>query len=147
MITVGRILAAIRREKEYQQSMLHKAVGHLTGIGAIRDAEAGRNPYIEPKLLAAWMEWLELTPMECEFLVQENVRCLVRSQLSANKALKVRPQLLAAISDLVALLTRGKPVEVTKITAELTRHNLPHLLIRPPYIDATIARINKESND
>lgn len=144
MITVGRILAAIRRQKDFQQGMLHKHLDNLISLGGIRDIETGRIPYIEPKILVIWLEWLELAPNECEYLVQENVRCLIYHQLSEIKALKVRPMLLRAMADTVALCVRGKPIDVTKITSTMTVQNLPHLLIRPPYIDTLVSAINNK---
>ena len=146
MITVGRILAAIRRSKEYQQNGLHVELRDVCSLGQLRDIEAGRTTYIKPTILFKWMQWLELSEIECEFLVQENIRCLCRNELGVN-ALKVRPQLLAAVADLTALLVRGKKIKVDTVTAEITKHILPHLLQRPPYIDSIMTRISKEQNE
>lgn len=145
MIRVGKILAYIRKQKDFKQSALVARLNEYRSEGQIRDIEAGRTAYIDPSLLIAWLEFLELTPAECEFLVQENVRCLLRSELEQIKVFKVRPQILASIADLGALLTRGKPIEILKIVADVNKHNLPHLLVRPPYIDAVITSINKEA--
>lgn len=145
MIRVGKILAYIRKHKDFKQSALIARLKEYRSEGQIRDIEAGRTAYIDPPLLFAWLEFLELQPNECEFLVQENVRCSVRSELEQIKVFKVRPQILAAIADLGALLTRGKPIEILKVIADVNKHNLPYLLIRPPYIDAVVTSINKDS--
>lgn len=147
MIPVGKILGRIRRSKDYQQNGLHAALYDVCSLGQIRDIEAGRTKYIKPVVLFRWMEWLELNPMECEFLVQENVRCLCRDELGQCKALAVRPQLLAVMADLAALLTRGKQIGVQEVTAQITKHILPHLMQRPPYIDSIMTTISKEQNE
>lgn len=144
MIKVGRILAAIRKDKGFTQGSLIKQVKQYCSEGQIRDTEAGRTAYIAPVVLHNWLEFLELSEPECEFLIQENVRCLIRSELEAIKAFKVKPHLLAPIADLGAMITRGKLIDTTTVAAEINKHILPHLYIRPPYIDSVITRINKE---
>jgi len=144
MITVGRILAAIRRDKQYQQGALHTHLKEYISLGQLRLIESGHTHYIDPVVLHKWLEWLELPPEQCEYLIQDNIRCLVRHQLSDVKLLKVKPQLLAAIADLVSLITRGKPIEIDRVVGQLTTHNLPHLLTRPAYIDTMINRVQYE---
>lgn len=147
MITVGQILASIRRNKDYQQKELHKALSESCSLGQIRDIEAGRTPYIKPRILIKWIDWLELSELESQFLLQENIRCLFRHELKDIGILRVNPQLLGAIADLITAITGGKQVEVGTVVAELTRHNLPHLLRRPPYIDSIMTIISKEQNE
>jgi len=141
MMPVGKILANIRRNKGYQQSGLVAHLHEDCSVGQIRDIEVGRTKYIKPVILFKWIEYLELSPAESEYLVQENIRCLIRDQLKDIKILQTKPNLLAAVADLCAMLTRGKQVETNLVAAELAKHILPHLLIRPPYIDTMI---NKE---
>ena len=141
MIPVGKILANIRRNKGYQQSGLVAHLHEDCSVGQIRDIEVGRTKYSKPVILFKWLEWLDLDPKECEYLVQENVRCLIRDQLKEVKILQVKPNLLAAVADLCAMLTKGKQIDTNLVAAELAKHILPHLLIRPPYIDTMI---NKE---
>lgn len=147
MITVGKILAAIRRNKDYQQNALHAELQSVCSLGQIRDIEAGRTHYIKPKLLIVWIDWLELTELESQFLLQENIRCLYRHELQNIGVLRVKPQLLAAIADLVAMVTCGKQIELGTVVTEITKHNLPHLLRRPPYIDSIMTTISKEQNE
>jgi hypothetical protein len=138
MIPVGKILANIRRNKGYQQSGLVHHLRQECSVGQVRDIEVGRTKYIKPVILFKWLEWLELSPTESEYLVQENVRCLLRDQLKEVKILQVKPNLLAAVADLCAMLTRGKNLDTNLVAAEMAKHILPHLLIRPPYIDTMI---------
>lgn len=143
MIPVGKILAAIRKNKDYQQNSLHLALKDVCSLGQLRDIEAGRTQYIKPQILTKWMEWLELNEIECQFLIQENLRCLVREELSTSNMLKVRPQLLGSLADLTVLIGQNKQIDIRQVSAEITKHILPHLLKRPPYIDAIMDRINE----
>lgn len=141
MITVGLILANIRRNKGYQQTVLLSTLKQAASVGQIRDIEAGRTAYIKPPLLLAWMDWLELTELEREFLVQENVRCHYRHELKQVNILKAKPQLLAVFADIATLATKGANIDTTQIVAELVKHTLPHLLKRPPYVDTIMSKM------
>lgn len=144
MMKVGKILAYIRKDKGFTQGSLIKQIKQYCSEGQIRDIEAGRTAYIPPVVLNNWMEFLELSEVECEFLVQENIRCLLRDELKDIPGLKTRIQLSAAIADLASMLVRARTIDIATVATEINKHVLPYLYIRPPYIDSVITRINKE---
>lgn len=144
MIKVGKILAYIRKDKGFTQGALIKYVKDYCSEGQVRDIEAGRTAYIKPVLLLAFMEFLELNEIECEFLVQENVRCLLRDELKDISGLKNRKQLVAAIADLATMLVRARTIDTTTVAAEINKHTLPYLYKRPAYIDSILTSISKD---